>query len=133
MKIPAKTRGRPANAIPGKRVSRPSLPSTARSSTPVITEDLSHLSAEDRSKYLKERDRKHKLVLAAQDRLDKLQADVAEVDIEEVGVLFEEGREDWEAEGDEGIAGRVDLREFFWRFRAMVPLPYVILRFAGNL
>ena len=129
MKIPSKARGRPprdSTAANGKatarnRGGRPS--GVDGSSTPVVVEDLSHLSAEERQKYIKERDRKHKLVLAAEERFEKLRADVAEIDIEEVGVMFEDGRQDWDVEGDEGIAGRVELREFFWRFRAMVPLP----------
>lgn len=134
MKIPAKTRGRPARepglagakATGRNRGGRPSAAdAAARSATPVIVEDLSHLSVEERQKYIKERDRKHKLVLAAHERLEKLRADVADVDVEEVGFVFEEDRQDWEVDGDEGIAGRVELREFFWRFRAMVPLPYV--------
>jgi len=77
--------------------------------------DLSHLSAEERTKYIKERERKVKLIAVARDRLEKLKTDVEAVTIEDVGVLFEEGREAWEVEGDEGVAGRVDLREFFWR------------------
>ncbi|KAL7413592.1 hypothetical protein BDY24DRAFT_389003 [Mrakia frigida] len=93
-----------------------------RGGTP-IAEDLSHLSVEERTKYLKERERKIKLIAVAQDRLEKLKTDVEAVTIEDVGVRFEEGREAWEVEGDEGVAGRVELREFFWRFRNFVPLP----------
>lgn len=85
-----------------------------RGGTP-IAEDLSHLSVEERTKYLKERERKIKLIAVAQDRLEKLKTDVEAVTIEDVGVRFEEGREAWEVEGDEGVAGRVELREFFWR------------------
>jgi len=90
-----------------------------------MDEDLSHLSAEERTKYIKEREKKIKLIAVAKDRLEKLKADVEAVTIEDVGVLFEEGREAWEVEGDEGVAGRVDLREFFWRVSRVLfsPLP----------
>lgn len=90
-----------------------------------MDEDLSHLSAEERTKYIKEREKKIKLIAVAKDRLEKLKTDVEAVTIEDVGVLFEEGREAWEVEGDEGVAGRVDLREFFWRVSRVFfsPLP----------